>query len=95
MVRAHRSGEPVVRHRGRSIPVTGPEIVTKGWVHATEAEALLGEARDAVRAAVEETTQQGGTDFEAVRRSARRALGRFINERTRRRPAVIPVVLEV
>jgi ribonuclease J len=75
--------------------VNGPEIVTKGWVHATEAEALLEEAREAVREAVEEATQQGGTDFETVRRSARRALGRFINERTRRRPAIIPVVLEV
>ena len=75
--------------------VTGPEIVTKGWVHTTEAEALLEEAREAVRAAVEESTQQGGTDFETVRRSARRALGRFINDRTRRRPAIIPVVLEV
>ncbi len=75
--------------------VTGPEIVTKGWVHATEAEALLGEARDAVRAAVEGAIEHGGTDFETVRRSARRTLGKFINERTRRRPAVIPVVLEV
>jgi ribonuclease J len=75
--------------------VSGPEIVTKGWVHATEAEALLGEARDAVRDAVEDATREGATDFETVRRNARRALGRFINERTKRRPAIIPVVLEV
>jgi ribonuclease J len=75
--------------------VTGPEIVTKGWVHATEAEALLEEAREAVRVAVEEAIAQGGTDFETVRRNARRALGRFISDRTKRRPAVIPVVLEV
>ncbi|MGZ6957731.1 MAG: ribonuclease J [Acidimicrobiia bacterium] len=75
--------------------VSGPEIVTKGWVHATEAEALLGEARDAVRAAVTEAIEHGGTDFENLRRNARRALGKFISERTRRRPAIIPVVLEV
>lgn len=75
--------------------VSGPEIVTKGWVHATEAESLLVEAREAVRAAVEDAADGGATDFETVRRQARRALGRFINERTKRRPAVIPVVLEV
>ena len=75
--------------------VSGPEIVTKGWVHATEAEELLEEAREAVRAAVEESLAAGGTDFETVRRNARRALGRFINATTKRRPAVIPVVLEV
>lgn len=83
----------VDKHRGDI--VSGPEIVTKGWVHATEAEALLEEAREAVRVAVEDAVAQGATDFETVRRNARRALGRFINERTKRRPAVIPVVLEV
>jgi ribonuclease J len=81
--------------KGTGEIVTGPEIVTKGWVHATEAEELLEEAREEVRAAIEDTTDGAGTDFETVRRHARRALGRFINTRTKRRPAIIPVVLEV
>jgi ribonuclease J len=75
--------------------VTGPEIVTKGWVYAPEAEALLEEAKAAVRAELAVAASDGATDFESIRRHARRALGRFINERTRRRPAVIPVVMEV
>ena len=75
--------------------VTGPEIVTKGWVYAPEAEALLEEAKAAVRESLEDAAREGATDFETMRRHARRALGRFINERTRRRPAVIPVVMEV
>jgi ribonuclease J len=75
--------------------VRSPEIVTRGWVHAVEAEELLEEARAAVRAAVTEAAEEGAIDFETLRRKARRALGRFINERTRRRPAIIPVVIEV
>jgi ribonuclease J len=75
--------------------VTGPEIVTKGWVYAPEAEELLEEAKAAVRDELATLEVEGATDFEAVRRHARRALGRFINERTRRRPAVIPVIMEV
>jgi ribonuclease J len=75
--------------------VTEPEIVTRGWVYEAEAEELLGEAKAAVRAAVTPADQDGTVDFEGLRRSARRALGRLINERTRRRPAVIPVVMEV
>ena len=81
--------------KGTGEIVTGPEIVTKGWVHATEAEELLEEAREAVRAAIADASDGGMTDFETVRRNARRALGKFISERTKRRPAVIPVVLEV
>jgi ribonuclease J len=75
--------------------VSGPEIVTKGWVYAPEAEELLEEAKEAVRAAVVDAIEGGTTDFETVRRNARRALGKFISERTKRRPAVIPVVIEV
>lgn len=75
--------------------VTGPEIVTRGWVYAPEADELLEEAKAAVRASLAEAAEEGATDFETLRRHARRALGKFINERTRRRPAVIPVVMEV
>lgn len=75
--------------------VTGPEIVTRGWVYEEEALDLIEEAKDAVRESIAEAAAEGATDFETLRRHARRALGRFINQRTRRRPAIIPVVLEV
>ena len=75
--------------------VAGPEIATRGWVWEQEAEELLEEAKAAVRASLAEAAAEGATDFETLRRHARRALGRFINERTRRRPAIIPVVMEV
>ncbi len=75
--------------------LTGPEIITRGWVHAPEAEALLDEARQAVRAGLSEATVEGATDYETLRRHARSALGRFVNERTKRRPMIVPVVIEV
>jgi len=75
--------------------VTGPEIVTRGWVYAPEAEELLEEAKAAVRESLHEAADEGAIDFETLRRHARRSLGKFINERTRRRPAIIPVVIEV
>jgi ribonuclease J len=75
--------------------VTGPEIVTRGWVYAPEAEELLEEAKAAVRASLQEAADEGATDFETMRRHVRRALGRFINDKTKRRPAIIPVVMEV
>jgi ribonuclease J len=75
--------------------VTGPEIVTRGWVYEAEADELLEDAKAAVRAALIHAAEDGPVEFEALRRHARRALGKLINERTRRRPAVIPVILEV
>jgi ribonuclease J len=74
--------------------LTGPEIITRGWVHAPEAEALLGEARQTVVEALEKAVDEGNTDFETLKRLVRQALGRFVNERTRRRPMIVPVVME-
>jgi ribonuclease J len=75
--------------------VCPPEIITRGWVHAPEAEALLGEASDAVRVELEKALADGAADHESLRRHARRALGRFVGERTRQRPMIVPVVVTV
>jgi ribonuclease J len=75
--------------------VGGPEIVTRGWVYAPEAESLLDEARQVVRGSIAEAAREGATDFETIQRHTRRSVARFIDERTRRRPVVVPVVMEV
>ena len=75
--------------------LTGPEIITRGWVYAPEADELLGEARQVVLEALEQAADSGSVDFENLRRRARSALGRFVSERTKRRPMIVPVVMEV
>ncbi|MGD0320577.1 MAG: ribonuclease J [Acidimicrobiales bacterium] len=75
--------------------VSPPEIVTRGWVHAPEAEELLDEASEVVRVALEKALADGAGDHEALRRHARKALGRLVGERTRRRPMIVPVVVTV
>jgi ribonuclease J len=72
-----------------------PVIETRGWVHATEAEELLGEASDVVGDAVTKALRDGARDIEVLSRHARKALGKFVGDRTRRRPMIVPVVLLV
>jgi ribonuclease J len=72
-----------------------PAIETRGWVYAPEAEELLTEASEVVAAAVTKALKDGAHDVEVLSRHARRALGRFVGERTRRRPMIVPVVLMV
>jgi ribonuclease J len=74
--------------------LSGPEIITRGWVHAPEAEALLDEARQRVVASLESAADEGATDFETLKRHVREAVGRFVNERTKRKPMIVPVVME-
>jgi ribonuclease J len=74
--------------------LVGPEIITRGWVYAPEAEDLLDEACDRVAEAVEKALASGVRDVESLERDVRRAAGKFVNERTKRRPMIVPVVME-
>ena len=71
--------------------ISGPEIITRGWVYEAEAIDLLEEAREAVRVAI---LAAEDTEFETIKRHARKALGEFVNRRTKRRPMIVPVVME-
>jgi ribonuclease J len=72
-----------------------PVIETRGWVHATEAEDLLEEASEVVGAAVKQALRDGARDVEVLSRHTRKALGKFVGDRTHRRPMIVPVVLMV
>ncbi len=74
--------------------LTGPEIITRGWVYAPEAEDLLDEACDRVADAVEAALAKGERNVDALERDVRRAAGKFVSERTKRRPMIVPVVME-
>jgi len=75
--------------------VSGPELITRGWVYAPEAEDLLDEAVAAVRREVDDALAAAPVELEALQQRIRRAAGRIVNERTRRKPMIVPVVLEV
>ncbi|MBU6330113.1 MAG: ribonuclease J [Acidobacteria bacterium] len=74
--------------------IMGPEIITRGWVHAPEAEELLDQCAEQVRVAVLDTLRGNSTDTEALSRAVRRAAGRFVSEQTKRRPMIVPVIME-
>jgi ribonuclease J len=74
--------------------VAGPEIVSRGWVYEREAEAVLEDARAAVREALAEP-RETPLGREALIALLRATLRRFITQRYDRKPVVLPVVLEV
>jgi ribonuclease J len=74
--------------------LTGPEVITRGWVYAPEAEELLDECAEVVTQALKEISDGNPTDLETLQRTVRRAAGRFVNDRTKRKPMIVPVVME-
>lgn len=74
--------------------LVGPEIITRGWVYAPEAEDLLDEACDTIAKTIESSLAGGLRDVEALEKAVRRSAGKFVSDRTRRRPMIVPVVME-
>lgn len=73
--------------------VSGPDIVTRGFVYAQEAEELIEDCKLVVSAKVAELALSHSSDWESAQAAIRSALNRFVYERTKRRPMVIPVIM--
>jgi ribonuclease J len=75
--------------------VAGPEVATRGWVERDESAELVDGVTKKVRADVTRLlADKGRLDRAALERTVRRAAGSTVNELTRRRPMIVPVVLE-
>jgi ribonuclease J len=72
--------------------VAGPEIHARGLA---EDDAVFDDVRPRIAEAVEQAARQGYDDVYELQQIIRRAIGPWLNRRLRRRPMIIPVVVEV
>jgi ribonuclease J len=79
----------------RAQVVGSPAVNTRGWIHPEASEELLEEARQAVARALADAMSDGVREIPLLDRQVRRTIGRLVNERTRRRPMIVPVVIGV
>jgi ribonuclease J len=70
----------------------GPEIHARGFA---EDDAVFDEVRALIEAALADAAREGVSDLFQLRQVVRRAVGRWVNEKFRRRPMIVPVVVEV
>lgn len=73
--------------------ITGPEIITRGWVYAPEADDLLDEGEAVIERALVDALDGGTSDIDGLEKVVRRAAGKFVSDRTKRRPMIVPVVM--
>ena len=75
--------------------VAGPDIVSRGFVYVRESEKLMEEAKAKVENALEKCFEKNITEWSAIKSQVRDALGKFLYEKTRRRPMILPIIMEV
>ncbi|MGI6097952.1 MAG: ribonuclease J [Dethiobacteria bacterium] len=75
--------------------VSGPDIITRGFVYVRESEELLLQARDNINQALDKLATDKMNEWSAVKSSIRESMGRFFWEKTGRRPMILPIIMEV
>jgi ribonuclease J len=75
--------------------VAGPDVVSRGFVYVRESEVLMDEARDKAREALESCLAANNTDWGALKGAVRDNLSRYLWEKTKRRPMILPIIMEI
>ena len=75
--------------------LAGPDIVSRGFVYVRESEELMDDARKAVSEALEKCLKGRHTDWNKIKLVIRDAMNDYIWKKTKRRPMVIPIIMDV
>lgn len=75
--------------------IAGPEVVSRGFVYVKESEELIEEARKVAESALENCFNSNISDLSAIRSKVRDAVSKFVFDKTKRRPMILPIIMEV
>ena len=75
--------------------LAGPDIVSRGFVYVRESEDLMGEARVVVEDALDSCLGRRVSDWGRIKTVIKDSLGDFLWKRTKRRPMILPIIMDV
>ena len=80
---------------GTSHALAGPDIVSRGFVYVRDSEELMREAHEKVAAVLERCEAGNIREWAVIKSQVRDTLSRYLYEKTRRRPMILPIIMEV
>jgi len=78
-----------------NIIVSGPDIVSRGFVYVRESDELMEEVRDISLESVEGCFEKNISDWNKIKSTIRDNLSEFLWKRTKRRPMILPIIMDV
>lgn len=74
--------------------VSGPDIISRGFVYVRESEGLMEDARDIVKAVLRDCEEKQISDWATLKSKMRDELREFLYEKTKRKPMILPIIME-
>ncbi len=81
--------------RGSYSIISGPDIITRGFVYVRESETLIKELKEIAQSELESCLEHSIIDWYVLKLRMKKALEKYIYETTKRRPTVLPIIMEV
>ncbi len=75
--------------------VSGPDIITRGFVYVKESESLMEELREVALEALDACQERSITDWATIKSAIKGELSRYLYRKTKRNPMILPVIMEV
>ncbi len=75
--------------------LSGPDLVSRGFVYVREAENLMEDAKDCVNESLERCLDKNVTDWGKIKMVIKESLSEFIWKKTKRNPMILPIIMEV
>ena len=75
--------------------LAGPDIVSRGFVYVKESDELLDEARKVIEKAVLGCLKKNITDWGKIKGTIKDTLSDFVWKKTKRRPMILPIIMEI
>ena len=80
---------------GSGTVVSGPEIISRGFVYVRESEELMDGMKNAIDSMLRSLEDRNVKDWSVIKTKVKDAAGNFVYMRTKRRPMILPIVMEV
>ena len=74
--------------------ISGPDIISRGFVYVKDSNDLLNEATDLIKREVEYCLDNDILDWYSIKSKIKSSLGQFLYTKTKRKPMIIPVIVE-
>ena len=75
--------------------LTGPDIITRGFIYVKESEALLEELREVATEAIDRCHRKHVRDWSAIKSAIKNDISGYLYKKTRRNPMILPIIMEV
>lgn len=75
--------------------ISRPDTISRGFIYARESEDLLRDINRIAEKTVNDLPEQDKSQWNVIKQSIKKSLGQFLFEKTKRKPMILPIIIEI